>query len=177
MRTRAAALPVIGLLALVGCPETDGDRDGIADADDRCPDQPETVNNYLDEDGCPDTPPRRVKVTRSRIEITETVQFATGSAEVLGASFPVLDDVAQVLLDAPQMRLRIEGHTDSEGGEASNQRLSERRAASVLAYLTSRGIAAGRVTSVGLGETSPIDTNRTSAGRARNRRVEFHIVE
>jgi len=84
--------------------------------------------------------------------------------------------VAQVLLDAPQMRLRIEGHTDSEGGEASNQRLSERRAASVLAYLTSRGIAAGRVTSVGLGETSPIDTNRTSAGRARNRRVEFHIV-
>jgi outer membrane protein OmpA-like peptidoglycan-associated protein len=160
-----------------GCPEQDADKDGIADMHDRCPDQPETANNYLDEDGCPDTPPSGVKVTRTRVEIKETIQFETGSATLLPASFKILDDVYQVLVDAPYLRLRIEGHTDSEGGDGSNLRLSNERAQSVRVYLESKGVAANRLTSVGYGESRPIDTNRTASGRAANRRVEFHILK
>lgn len=160
-----------------GCPSQDKDKDGIADTNDRCPDQPETANQYLDEDGCPDVPPQRVKVTRTMVEIKETIQFATGSATILGASTGVLDDVYQVLVDAPEMRLRIEGHTDNEGSDESNMRLSQERAESVKAYLESRGIDPRRLQAIGYGETRPIDTNRTTAGRAANRRVEFHIVK
>ncbi len=160
-----------------GCPEQDADKDGIADMHDRCPDQPETANNYLDEDGCPDTPPSGVKVTRTRVEIKETIQFETGSATLLPASFKILDDVYQVLVDAPYLRLRIEGHTDSEGSDDSNLRLSNERAQSVRVYLESKGVAANRLASVGYGESRPIDTNRTASGRAVNRRVEFHILK
>ncbi len=160
-----------------GCPVEDADKDGIADVNDRCPEQPETMNQYLDEDGCPDTPPTSVKVTRTRVEIKETIQFETGSATLLPASFKVLDDVYQVLTDAPEMRLRIEGHTDSEGNDTPNMRLSQERAQSVRVYLESKGIDGPRVESVGFGETRPIDTNRTASGRAVNRRVEFHILK
>ena len=165
-----------GTRELEGCPETDRDRDGIADDTDNCPDEPETKNGYLDEDGCPDTPPTRVKVTRTRIEITETIQFATGSANLLPASSPILDDVVKVLQDAPALKVRIEGHTDSQGNDAFNLDLSSKRAASVLKYLTDKGISPSRLSSEGYGETQPIDTNRTPSGRARNRRVEFKIL-
>jgi outer membrane protein OmpA-like peptidoglycan-associated protein len=158
-----------------GCPLEDADKDGIADANDRCPAEPETVNAYLDEDGCPDTPPGSVKVTNTRVEITETVQFETGSATLLPASLKLLDDVVTVLRDAPSMKLRVEGHTDSEGPDDTNMRLSKERAQSVRVYLESQGVDAARLTSVGLGETRPLDTNRTPSGRAKNRRVEFHI--
>lgn len=160
-----------------GCPSTDSDNDGIADANDRCPEEPETVNQYLDDDGCPDTAPTRVHVTKTRVEIKETIQFRTGSATLLPASFPVLDDVYQVLTDAPNMRLRVEGHTDSEGGDDSNMRLSIERAQSVKVYLESKGLATSRLAAQGFGETKPLDTNRTPEGRAKNRRVEFHILE
>ena len=158
-----------------GCPLEDADKDGIADLNDRCPTEPETKNEYLDEDGCPDTPPGSVKVTNTRVEIKEVVQFQTGSATLLPASYPLLDDVVKVLTDAPAMRLRIEGHTDSEGPDDTNLRLSKERAQSVRVYLESKGVDSGRLTAIGHGETKPIDTNRTPAGRAKNRRVEFHI--
>lgn len=162
---------------LNGCPSEDADNDGIADSRDQCPDQPETHNDYLDEDGCPDTPTQTVRVTHTRVEvIRETIQFATGSATLLPTSFTVLDDVHKVLVDAPSMELRIEGHTDNEGNETANYRLSKERAESVKVYLTSRGVESSRIEVVGYGETRPIDTNRTSSGRATNRRVEFHIV-
>lgn len=158
-----------------GCPLEDSDKDGIADANDRCPTEPETANGYLDEDGCPDVPPGSVKVTNTRVEIKEIVVFETGSATLEPSSFTVLNDVVKVLQDAPTMRLRIEGHTDAEGADAANLKLSKERAQSVRVYLESQGIDRGRLTSTGLGETKPIDTNRTPAGRAKNRRVEFHI--
>jgi OOP family OmpA-OmpF porin len=159
-----------------GCPNQDRDKDGIADANDRCPDNPETVNQYLDDDGCPDTPPSRVVVTKTQIEIKETIQFQTGSATLLPASIPVLNDVAQVLKDAPTYKVRIEGHTDNEGSDDVNLRLSQERAESVKAYLESVGIAGERLQAEGFGETRPIDTNRTASGRQKNRRVEFHII-
>ncbi|MBX2796491.1 MAG: OmpA family protein [Myxococcales bacterium] len=160
-----------------GCPLQDSDKDGVADANDRCPDQPETRNDYLDEDGCPDTPPSNVKVTRTRVQIKEMVQFETASATLLPTSDRILDDVVQVLRDAPYLSVRVEGHTDSNGSDSTNMRLSQSRAESVMRYLRGAGIESGRLTAMGFGETRPIDTNRTSSGRAKNRRVEFHILQ
>lgn len=159
-----------------GCPLEDADKDGVADASDLCVDVPETANGYLDEDGCPDTAPSGIKVTRSRVQISETIQFESGEARLLTSSYPTLDNVAQVLLDAPYLKLRIEGHTDGEASDESNLELSQARAMTVRQYLQGKGIEAARLESVGYGETRPVDTNRTEPGRAKNRRVEFHIL-
>ena len=158
-----------------GCPAADADGDGVGDDVDRCPAEPETKNAYLDDDGCPDTPPEMVRVTRTQVEIQETIQFGTGSAQLLPTSYKILDQVVQVLKDAPDMRLMIEGHTDNEGGDDVNLTLSRERANAVRRYLESKGVQTGRLEASGFGETRPLDTNRTLEGRARNRRVEFHI--
>ncbi len=160
-----------------GCPALDTDQDGVSDNNDACPAEKETRNEYLDADGCPDTPPQLVVVTNEQVEIKQVINFETGSARVLPDSFVVLDDVLRVLIDAPKMRLRIEGHTDSEGSEDANFDLSRARAESVRDYLLRKGVSSDRIAAVGLGETRPIDTNRTVAGRTVNRRVEFHILK
>ena len=85
--------------------------------------------------------------------------------------------MAQVLKDYPYIEIRIEGHTDSQGGDDYNLKLSNDRAASVFNYLVNKGIDSSRMKSQGFGEASPLDTNRTEQGRANNRRVEFHIVD
>jgi outer membrane protein OmpA-like peptidoglycan-associated protein len=161
-----------------GCPEGNEDRDldGIPDVRDKCPDEKENANQYLDEDGCPDVKPDNVNVTADRIEIEEKVLFQSGRSRILSKSYNILDSVAQVLRDYPALRIRIEGHTDSQGSERINQRLSQQRAESVFDYLVSKGIQASRMDPVGKGEEFPIDTNRTSDGRSNNRRVEFHIT-
>lgn len=158
-----------------GCPSQDSDKDGVADVNDKCPAKPETKNGYLDDDGCPDKAPTHVRVTKTEIEISETIQFETGRAGILPVSRPILDDVAQVLKDRPDLKIRVEGHTDDQGSDDQNLKLSQDRAESVRAYLVGRGVEANRLRAEGLGETRPVDTNRTSQGRARNRRVEFHI--
>lgn len=159
-----------------GCPVLDRDGDGIADVNDTCPDEPETVNKYLDQDGCPDTPPQAVKVTRTKIEIQEMIQFDTGKETIRSESFHILNDVQRVLVDSPAMTLSIEGHTDSDGSEELNLQLSKERARSCLDYLVQHGVDAGRLRSDGFGETRPIDTNRTPEGKQNNRRVEFVIL-
>ncbi len=158
-----------------GCPAADADGDGVADAIDRCPAEQETRNNYLDEDGCPDTGSELVRVTRTQVEIREIIQFQTGSAQILAASNKVLDAVVKVMTDAPDMKIRVEGHTDNEGGDDANLALSKSRAEAVRRYLETKGISGNRLASQGYGETKPLDTNRTPEGRTRNRRVEFHI--
>jgi outer membrane protein OmpA-like peptidoglycan-associated protein len=158
-----------------GCPLDDADQDGIADANDRCPGQPETRNGYLDTDGCPDIPPTRVRVTTTRIELLEPLSFTSGTADISEGK-AALDEVARVLADDPTLRLRIEGHTDSQGDPAANLELSERRAGSVRVYLVRLGVAAERLQAQGFGAQRPIDTNRTEAGRTRNRRVELVLV-
>jgi OmpA-OmpF porin, OOP family len=159
-----------------GCPADDLDNDGIADTADRCPLQPESPNGYLDDDGCPDTAVTGIKVTSTRVEIEGTVQFQSGSATLLPQSYDVLNNVAKVLQDASYLKLRIEGHTDGEAAADFNLELSRERAVAVMKYLVAQGVADYRLEALGFGETRPIDTNRTVAGRARNRRVEFHIV-
>jgi len=88
----------------------------------------------------------------------------------------VLDNVASTLNQYNQTVIEVAGHTDSVGTDAYNQQLSERRANAVAGYLSSRGVGQQRMIVVGAGETHPIATNDTEAGRAQNRRVEITIV-
>ncbi|WP_324291577.1 adventurous gliding motility protein AgmC [Corallococcus sp. BB11-1] len=161
-----------------GCPDPDNDKDGIPDTADKCPNEPETINGVTDEDGCPDKGKVKVTVEGERIFILEKVYFATSKDVILPRSFPLLKQVAAVLRANPQVELlRIEGHTDDQGKDAANLDLSKRRAANVRTFLVNEGIAAERLESEGFGETKPVDTNKTAAGRENNRRVEFNILK
>ena len=164
-----------GVFDADGCPEEDGDGDAIADAADKCPEQAEDINGRDDEDGCPDS---KVTVSAGKLELGEPVLFKSGSAELDKRSYDILNDVAALIIGTPEIRsMRIEGHTDSQGSDVLNQRLSERRAESVRDYLVGKGIDAGLFATQGFGESQPIDSNDTAQGRARNRRVDFYIVE
>ncbi len=162
-----------------GCPDPDNDQDGILDPDDKCPNKAETFNGIDDEDGCPEeTAYKLIQVTDQAIELKQTIFFATGKAKILSKSYPLLNEVALALKEHPTLKVEIAGHTDSNGSDALNMRLSDKRANSVRDYLIKKGgVEAERLKAVGYGETKPIDTNRTRAGRARNRRVEFNITK
>lgn len=161
-----------------GCPEHDNDDDGIADGDDACPLEAEVINGTDDADGCPDEGDAKVRVTRNRIEILESVQFETGKAVIRSQSYPILDQVASALGANPHItRVLVEGHTDDRGDAQINLELSQKRAIAVVAYLTDKGVEAQRLQSEGYGESRPIADNETSKGRAQNRRVAFTIIE
>ncbi len=165
-----------GPLADRGCPDTDGD--GIVDPDDKCPSEPETKNGIDDDDGCPERQRTLVNVTKSKIEILDKVYFDVGKDVIQDRSFPLLDQVAKVLQgNAELAHVRVEGHTDSDGTDASNLDLSKRRAEAVKRYLEGRGIAAERLEAVGYGETRPVVQGYSKAIKEQNRRVEFVIVE
>lgn len=104
------------------------------------------------------------------------ITFATDSANVAPQFRPTLNEVAAVLQEYPNTYVDVYGHTDSTGSDAYNQGLSERRASAVANYLTSRGVASARLGTRGFGETQPIASNDTEAGRAENRRVEIKVV-
>ncbi|HYO58325.1 Ig-like domain-containing protein [Archangium sp.] len=161
-----------------GCADPDNDKDGVPDWEDQCPAQPEVINGVKDDDGCPDEGNSKVRLEASRIVILDKVYFATARDVILPKSFDLLKQVASVLRANPQIELlRVEGHTDNQGKPANNQRLSQRRAAKVRAFLIREGIAAERLEAVGYGQTKPVDTNKTAAGRENNRRVEFNILK
>jgi outer membrane protein OmpA-like peptidoglycan-associated protein len=122
--------------------------------------------------------PTRVRVEAKRIVILEKVFFETGKAVIKPESFPLLDEVATTIATNPQIgRIQIGGHTDNQGSESYNQRLSQQRADSVKEYLVAKGVPAVRLIARGFGESSPIDTNRTPTGREVNRRVEFDLLD
>lgn len=157
-----------------GCPEFDNDNDSIPDEYDECPDMPEEEGG--DGDGCPSQ--TYVEIVDGEIQIFGKVQFKTGSDELDPDSEPLLDQIAAAMRANPQVtKLRIEGHTDDVGDDSINQRLSEQRARSVETALVKRGIDKGRLETRGYGESQPTAPNRSAAGRAKNRRVEFIIVE
>ncbi len=173
-----------------GCPEKDTDKDGIIDPIDKCPTEPETYNGVEDEDGCPDGK-QTVIITETEIKILEKVFFDTNKATIKKVSYPLLDTVATVLGQNPQVtRIRIEGHTDDMGKDSYNLKLSKERAAAVREYLKDKGIDPDRLESEGFGEERPLcqDIPKKQLGkrskktdikncRADNRRVEFKIVE
>lgn len=152
-----------GLAKFAGCPDTDGD--GVSDDQDRCP----TVAGVASNKGCPEIKQEDKKVL---IE-AESVQFETGSAVIKATSFAKLDKVATVLAKYPEYSMSIEGHTDSQGEDASNMKLSNERAKACFDYLVKKGADPKRLASKGFGESAPKGDNKTAEGRAINRRVEF----
>src|SRR5690625_3262864 len=150
--------------------DDDIDGDGFPNDVDRCPREPGP------DQGCPEQE-SLVIVTESRIEIKEQIQFELNKYTITGSrSFEILRDVAKVLERNEHIRIRIEGHTDSQGKAAYNMKLSDGRANSVRQWLIDAGISPDRMTSVGRGQDHPIDTNSTAKGRQNKRRVEFHIL-
>ncbi len=110
------------------------------------------------------------------LTVPESVSFANDSATISTSFYSTLDEVAATLVQYPDSRITIAGHTDSNGTEQYNQDLSQRRANAVANYLISRGVSPSRVTAVGMGENQPVASNETSYGRAENRRVEIRVV-
>lgn len=110
------------------------------------------------------------------LTLSGSVLFKTGEATLLPVAQDSLARVAEALRALPEERsIVVEGHTDSQGDDDANQRLSQARAEAVLAFLSSHGVAAGRLSAVGHGESKPIASNATAEGRANNRRVELII--
>lgn len=154
-------------------PDTDGD--GYADAEDGCPKLAEDFDGDDDEDGCPEEP--QVVVEKERIVIKDAVHFAVAKADILQTSHELLEQVAKVLRENPTLKVRVEGHTDSTGKPDFNRTLSERRAEAVRKFLVAAGVEEERLISEGYGPDRPVDTNATEQGRAKNRRVDFVILE
>ena len=154
-----------------GCPDPDNDQDKIPDTKDKCPNDPENMNGYEDLDGCPEEVPQQVQKFTG---VIEGVYFDFDKDTILPASNKKLTEALAVLNQFPDLKLEVQGHTDAKGDDAYNMDLSQRRAEAVVKWFTEHGLSADRFRAVGYGETRPIDTNETDAGRAKNRRVEFH---
>ncbi|MBA3819378.1 MAG: OmpA family protein, partial [Deltaproteobacteria bacterium] len=184
---------------------TDRDGDGIGDAADRCPDEPEDRDGKQDDDGCPDPDddgdgvPDAADRCPDQAETKNAFQdedgcadavpvaiqkftgtiagiaFATNSDRLTPGSSRVLDEAVKVLAAHPSLRLAISGHTDNVGDAAKNRELSRRRAEAVKAYFVAKGIAADRLEAVGFGPDQPLEMSSTPAMRAKNRRVEFRL--
>ncbi|NAS31158.1 OmpA family protein [Flavobacteriaceae bacterium R38] len=153
-----------------GCPWPDRDNDGVLDKDDQCPDVAGTVAN----NGCPEV---TEEVQKQLNDYAKTILFDTGKSSIKDESEAVLGDIIKILNEYPNANFTVEGHTDSVGSEKTNQRLSDERANSVKDYLTSHGVSSSRLNATGYGESNPIATNKTRAGRAQNRRVEINLVK
>jgi outer membrane protein OmpA-like peptidoglycan-associated protein len=159
-----------------GC-ATDSDNDGVCDGLDKCPGT--AAGLKVDADGCP------IEIVERETELLDTgmirlqdVNFETGKANVLPESYPALDVVGQVLTRWPELRIEVGGHTDSRGSAAYNLKLSEARAQSVLDYLKAKfpGLKAEQFTVKGYGESKPLVPNSSALNMAKNRRVEFKVL-
>ena len=157
-----------------GCPMPDADQDGIPDAMDACPNVKGIADaNDPKQNGCPKIELKRGGTTELRM-----VNFEFNKAILLEESKPVLDVVAKLLKDHPEFRkIVIEGHASDEGTKEWNLRLSKHRAQAVMEYLIKQGVKRGRLDYVGYGDTRPLVDEKTEEARAKNRRVEVHILD
>ena len=156
----AAGLPVDS----VGC-VLDGDKDGVADNLDKCPNTLEGI--AVKEDGCP------VNKKENLDELKKGIQFQTGSTKLTKKSYTTLNDIASLMRKVKSANLEVQGHTDNTGSEATNQKLSEKRAQAVVDFLKKKGIEADRLRAIGYGSEMSIADNNTKEGREQNRRVEL----
>lgn len=149
-----------------GCP--DKDKDGVVDKDDLCPDKAGLTQNK----GCPEISDEIKKA----LELAYTgVQFESGSDIIKKTSYAILDNIVTIMKENPAFKLKISGHTDSQGNPDKNLELSHKRAGAVEAYIEGKGVEDNRILAKGYGSTMPLATNDTAEGRAKNRRVEFNI--
>ncbi|WP_297868609.1 OmpA family protein [uncultured Flavobacterium sp.] len=153
-----------------GCPWPDTDGDGVADKDDKCP----TVKGSVANNGCPEVSDETMKKLN---DYGKTILFNSGKASFQKQTIPVLQAMAAILKEYPTAKFSLEGHTDADGKDAMNQKLSEDRAAAVKNFLVENGIDASRLSSKGFGESMPVDSNKTAKGKANNRRVEVKLVK
>lgn len=157
-----------GPLEFAGCPDTD--KDGIPDDKDECPSQAGVASNF----GCPEIK-MDVKTKELFQKAMSGIQFESGKDVIKKSSFGILDNVASVLKSNPTWITEVQGHTDNVGNAAENKELSKKRAHAVTKYLKSKGVE-NKLTAEGFGMERPIADNKTAAGRAKNRRVEFRIT-
>lgn len=153
-----------------GCPWPDTDGDKVLDKDDKCP----TVAGTLANNGCPEVSDDTMKKLN---DYGKTILFNSGKASFQKQTIPVLQAITAILKEYPTARFSLEGHTDSDGKDDMNQKLSEERAAAVKNFLVENGIDASRLSSKGFGESMPVDSNKTAKGKANNRRVEVKLVK
>ncbi|MEY2868074.1 MAG: hypothetical protein RIR01_492 [Bacteroidota bacterium] len=154
-----------------GCPWPDTDKDGVADKDDACPEVAGPASNK----GCPEVTQEAMDQLKSQARF---IYFNSGKSTFKSADVPKrLDAMAELLKNYPNSEFLIEGHTDSDGSDAFNQKLSEDRAAAVKNALLDRGLSSSKIKSVGYGESMPVATNKTAAGKALNRRTEVKLVK
>jgi outer membrane protein OmpA-like peptidoglycan-associated protein len=159
-----------------GCPDNpDRDGDQIPNEKDACPDVPGKASKLPERNGCPP-----VFVKGGQIVIQERIRFVTGSAEIAKSKLNdrTLKSVKDILEQNPRIKLvRVEGHTDNVGEPTFNQKLSADRAKAVADWLVKAGIDSSRLENEGFGQERPLAPNKTSKGRAANRRVEFNIAQ
>jgi OmpA-OmpF porin, OOP family len=156
-----------GLPEFDGCPDRDGD--GVPDRLDKCPDEPGLIENY----GCPEL----TEDEKQEIDLAaKGVYFELNSATLSPECYNKLDRLITILNNHPEIKLIIEGHTDSTGNAQANKKLSQDRVSSVKEYLVSQGIPRDRLTPIGYGEEKPLYDNATEEGRRKNRRVYFQVV-
>lgn len=152
---------IAGLPEFNGCPDTDGD--GIQDSEDECPEEPGTAENK----GCP---------VYEKVEFATNIGFESGKAKLTQDSYPYLDQLVQLMNDNPDCWVKLDGHTDSTGSDAINNKLSQERVDAIKNYLIDKGINPNRIVARGHGSSKPIATNDTAEGRAKNRRVEINLA-
>ncbi len=164
--SKDACPSVAGLAAFGGCPDTDGD--GVQDNKDKCP----TVAGVPEEKGCPKVAEAiMIKAAKS----AKGVYFETAKDVIKKESIDDMDVLASIMKEDPALICTIEGHTDNAGKADKNLALSQKRADACKAYLVSKGIAAESLSATGFGDTKPVADNKTAAGKAKNRRVEFKL--
>jgi len=157
----------------------DEDGDGVPDSRDKCPGTPKGVQ--VDANGCPPPAPAPVveeaAVVKEEVIVIRDVHFQFDSAKLTPADKDVLSTIATRLKqESSTAQLTVTGHTDSVGSDAYNQKLSDRRAHSVVEYLISQGVPRSSFVSVtGAGESQPVADNKTADGRSMNRRTEIKI--
>ena len=156
-----------------GCPWKDSDGDGILDKDDACPNEAGVASR----NGCPEPKEISVEVLNELNVEIKSVLFDLNKATIRKESLGTLDNIASIMNQYPDSKFLVEGHTDSQGRDEYNLKLSNDRAASVKNYLISKGISASRINSRGFGETRPVASNNTAAGRQANRRVELSLED
>ena len=150
-----------------GCPLKDSDGDGVPDKDDKCP----QLSGDLANDGCPEEPSDLLTFINSE---KSRILFKADSSKLDVNDISIIDTFKSLLEKYPNATVTIEGHASSDGSEPYNQILSEKRAAAVKQSLVEKGINADRLSTVGYGETKPIEPNNTTKGRAKNRRVQLN---